>query len=111
MLTDNDYKTNVKKIVEINEYNAKAINTKIFTDNNIENWTWEVSLYNLNKEILEENIKLKKGADYFVNGEDFGKYLGKMLNNKTDVAYMIIERDIKLKYPEYIRNCFKWIKE
>lgn len=111
VLTDNDYKTNTEKINEINEYNAEAINTKIFTDNNIENWTWEVALYNLNKETLEENIKLRKGANYFVNGEDFGKYLGKMLNNKTDIAYMIIEKDIKLNYPEYIKDCFKWIKQ
>lgn len=111
VLTDNDYKTNPEKIKRVSHYNTEATTTKIFTDNNTENWTFEVSLYNLNEEILKENIKLRNDANYFVDGEDFGKYLGKMLNNKTDIAYMIIEKDIKLNCPEYIKDCFKWIRE
>lgn len=111
VLTDNDFKTNENKLNDITEYNKKLKNAKIFTDEKTENWTWEVSLYNLNKDILEENIKLKKGANYLVDGEDFGKYLGKMLNNKTEMAYMIIEKDLCLTYPDYIKECFKWIKE
>ncbi len=111
VLTDNDFKTNENKLNDIIEYNKNLKNTKIFTDEKIENWTWEVSLYNLNKDILEKNINLRNGANYFVDGEDFGKYLGKMLNNKTDMAYMIIEKDLCLTYPDYIKECFKWIKE
>lgn len=111
VLTDNDFKTNENKLNDIIEYNKNLKNAKIFTDEKTENWTWEVSLYNLNKDILEENIKLKKGANYLVDGEDFGKYLGKMLNNKTEMAYMIIEKNLCLTYPDYIKECFEWIKE
>lgn len=115
IITDNDYITNQNKIKEIEEINSEMSsenkNIKIFTDNNTDNWTWEVSIYNLNKELFDTKIKVQKGSDYLVNGEDFGKQLGKMLNNKTDIAYMITKDNLTLQYPEYIKDCLKWINE
>lgn len=112
VITDNDKKQN--NIDFKNEYNAKTVNQKIFMDDKIDNWTWEVCLYNINKELLDEIIKCEKNADYKFNGQDYGQKLGKMLNNKTDTAYIILNKilcgEFNLKIPEYLKKAIEWIK-
>ena len=53
-------------------------------------WTWEVCLYNLNKKVLDGMIETQEKADYLYNQKDYGKVLGKMLNNKVEVAYKML---------------------
>ena len=98
VLTDNDKKQ--KKIDEI----------KIFTDTDINRWTIEVCLYNDNKAKLDEIIEIDPNADYCFHGEDYGKKLGKMLNNKAEMAYKLLKID-ELVVPSYIREAMKCIKE
>jgi len=69
------------------------------------------SFYNLNKSKLEELIEVKENADYLFHGIDYGKVLGKMLNNKVDTAYQMYKTDFDFKIPEYIKESLEWISE
>lgn len=109
VLTDNDNKQS--NIDYKNQYNLDNINIKIFMDDSLENWTWEVCFYNLNKDILDSLIKVEDGADYLFHGNDFGPVLGKMLNNKVESAYLMSNTDFNFDIPEYIEAALKWVKE
>lgn len=113
VITDNDFITNPNKIREIKEFNKTNENLQIFTDYDGNNWTWEVCLYNLNKKILEEKIPLQANAKYLYECKDktYDGCLGKMLNQKTEVAYFLIKEGITLNYPQYIEDCIKWIRQ
>lgn len=112
IITDNDYLTNNNKINEIKEFNEENDKIKKFTDSDINNWTWEVSLYNLNKELLERTIELKAGCkyEYKCNDKTYNGCLGKMLNQKTETAYLLSDESIDLVYPDYIKECIKWVR-
>ena len=112
IITDNDYLTNNNKIAEIKEFNNENDNIKKFTDSDTNNWTWEVSLYNLNTELLENTIKLKEGYkyEYKCSGKIYSGCLGKMLNQKTETAYLLSDESIDLVYPDYIKECIEWIR-
>lgn len=113
VLTDNDYITNPNKITEIKEYNNSNTTSQIFTDSDVNNWTWEVCLYNLNKDLLEEKIPLQKNAQYKYECKNivYNGCLGKMLNQKTEIAYFLIKENIPLNYPQYFKECIKWIRQ
>lgn len=114
ILTDNDFLTSQSKLEEINDFNKKNTDIQIFTDKNKDNWTWEVALYNLNKSILDDLIPLKSGAKYSYkcNTEEYDGVLGKMLNQKTEVAYLLTNNeDVKLVYPDYFKECVEWIRK
>ena len=118
VITDNDEKdTNLSYM---KEHNSQSISQKIFMDNDLKNFTWEVALYNCN----EQNPDLEKcagkidpTADYKFNKVIYGKngenkpILGKMLNNKVDVAYKILQYEADLQVPKYVKEAFKWINE
>ena len=76
---------------------------KFFSDKNVDNYTFEVSLYNYNKELLE-SIDLTSSSNILLF----------MLNNKSESSYrllkMIDNGDIDLNVPLYIEDAFKWIK-
>lgn len=118
VITDNDEKD--ANLSYMNEYNSKHISQKIFMDNDLKNFTWEVALYNCN----EHNPDLKKcagkiipTANYEFNKVIYGKkginkpILGKMLNNKVEVAYTILQNEANLKVPNYIKEAFEWIRK
>lgn len=109
VLTDNDKKQ--KNIDFKNKFNLESENIKIFMDNSIENWTWEVCFYNLNNEKLDKLITIDENADYFVHGVNYGQVLGKMLNNKVDIAYLMYDNEFNYEIPEYIKEALEWIKE
>lgn len=109
VIIDNDKKDN--KIKEVNEFNNANNSIKIFLDNSIDNWTWEVCIYNLNKKIFDSNIIIDPKFDYLFNGNNYGKVLGYMLNNKTEVAYLILVNNLNINYPQHIKDAIKWIKE
>ncbi len=106
VITDND--KNEEKIKEINDYNQKSTKIKIYTDQDKNRWTIEVCIYEDNKELLDKVIQVKDNAKYYFNGNDYGKTLGKMLNNKTDTAIKILSEDIEI--PSYIKGAMEWIK-
>jgi putative ATP-dependent endonuclease of OLD family len=107
VITDND--KNEEKIKEINDYNQKSTKIKIYTDQDKNRWTIEVCIYEDNKELLDKVIQVKDNAKYYFNGNDYGKTLGKMLNNKTDTAIKILSEDIEI--PSYIKGAMEWIKK
>lgn len=109
VLTDNDNKQSNLYYKE--ENNNSNDNIKIYMDDSLDNWTWEACFYNLNREKLEEIIPVKEDANYLFHGKDYGKVLGKMLNNKVDIAYQMYNCDYDFVIPQYIKDCLQWIKE
>ena len=84
----------------------------IFMDTDVNNWTWEVCLYNLNKSLLDEKIKLKEGAEYLVHGQECGsKVLGKMLNNKVEMAYLLLKNKVEFEIPQYVKDAIEWLNK
>ena len=78
-------------------------------DSNIENWTWEVCIYNNNKEKLDNMITIDNNSSYKFNGNDYGKVLGKMLNNKADTAYKMLLSEEKFEVPRYVKDAIEWL--
>lgn len=109
VLTDND--NNKIKIDEAINYNNEHQNQHIFLDSNTDNWTWEKCFYALNQEILNKLIEIDENANYLFHGKNYGKVLGKMLNNKVDTAYMMLDLGIDFKIPQYIQDAIKWLSE
>lgn len=109
IITDNDKKET--NIIEKNDYNSKHEKIKIFMDESTDNWTWEACFYKLNTEKLDELIVTEDGANYSFHGQDYGKTLGKMLNNKVDTALIMYNSKYNFKVPEYIKRALEWIKE
>lgn len=108
VITDNDKCQ--RKIDWAQEKNNNNQLFNIFMDSDIKNWTWEVCLYNLNRDILDKTIKLKEGAEYLVHGEDCGsRVLGKMLNNKVDTAYLLLKQNVDFKIPQYVKDAIEWL--
>lgn len=109
IITDNDKKET--NITEKNKFNNEHEKIKIFMDESTDNWTWESCLYNLNSEKLDELIITEDEADYFFHGQDYGKTLGKMLNNKVDTAFIMYNSKYSFIIPDYIKKALEWIKE
>lgn len=109
IITDND--KNETNIIEKNKFNNEHEKIKIFMDESIENWTWESCFYNLNKEKFDELIVTENGANYLFHGQDYGKILGKMLNNKVDTAFIMYNSEYSFTIPDYIKKALEWIKE
>lgn len=109
VITDNDKKTN--NITKADESNRNNELQHIFMGATIEDWTWEICVYNVNKAALDKMITVQAGADYLFHGNDYGKVAGKMLNNKVDVAYQMLMSGKVFEVPQYIRDAVKWINE
>lgn len=109
IITDNDKKES--NIEEKNIFNNDHEKVKIFMDDSTDNWTWESCFYNLNCEKLDELIVTEDGADYLFHGQDYGKALGKMLNNKVDTAFIMYNSQYNFVIPDYIKKALEWIKE
>lgn len=108
VITDNDQ--NEDRIIKANEYNDENEIQHIFMGKNIKEWTWEACFYELNKDILDEIIEVQQGSNYYVHGKDYGKVLGKMLNNKVESAYKMLTEDKIFEIPEYVKEAIQWIK-
>lgn len=75
-----------------------------------ENWTWEVCLYNLNKDVLDKMIEVQAEADYLFHKKNYGKVLGKMLNNKVETAYKMLLSEKAFEVPKYIKDAITWLR-
>lgn len=109
VLTDHD--NNNSKLEYIKDFNEKHTYQQIFTDSVKENWTFEAALYNGNKSILEKLIQTQENAKYLFHGKSYGPVLGKMLNNKAESAYCILNSGINIEVPEYIKEAFEWLRK
>ena len=108
VLTDNDRRGS--KIEKASIFNNENVLQHIFMDNDtVEGWTWEACFYKLNKETLENLITVEQNAKYLFYEKDYGQVLGKMLNNKVDTAYKMLESDIQFKIPQYIKEAIEWL--
>lgn len=73
-------------------------NIQVFIHNNNEQRTFEIVLYNNNKEIIDGAIKSDDTLTF-------------MLNNKTEAAYRLMGESIDLLVPQYIKNAIEWIRK
>ena len=109
VITDND-KDN-EKIKAMKAYNKENIFSNVFMSDNINDWTWEVALYRMNKKLLDSLVNTQKNAKYLFHGIDYGPVLGKMLNNKVDTAYKMLKTKSSFRIPEYIKDAVKWLNK
>lgn len=109
VLTDND--ANEERINEANEYNQSNDKSHIFMGETTSDWTWEVCFYNLNQSYFDTLVTPNDKFDYKYHGQDYGRTLGKMLNNKVLTAYKMDENDDEFVIPRYIEEAMKWIKQ
>ena len=116
VITDNDKSD--EKIKKASEENNKNKHIQIYLDDNTSNWTWEVCMYNLNRDILNSIIKVSDKCEYLIKGEKpETKVLGWMINNKTDAAYKILMykdedgKELGLTIPEYVKKAIEWVRK
>lgn len=107
VITDNDKQT--ERIVCAVDFNASNKEQHIFMGNSVEDWTWEACIYNANKIALEAIIPVQDNAAYLYHGTDYGKVLGKMLNDKVDTAYQMLMSEKPFELPQYVKEAIKWI--
>lgn len=110
VITDNDAKP--ENLYYMNSYNPENARSHIFMsgDTGADGWTWEANIYSLNRALIEGLITLQDGAQYLFHGRDYGLYLGKMLNNKVEIAYQLLPETLKLQCPQYVKDAFEWIR-
>ncbi len=113
VITDNDGKQSNLDYFE--EKNNESEYIQIFADEDLENWTWEVCMYNLNENNLLKIVDVQKNSEYSFKGENYKKIpvLGKMLNNKTDCAMLMLDDMEEFEYdiPNYIEEALEWIRD
>lgn len=107
VITDND--GDQLKIDNVAAFNSSNNLQHIFTGATIKDWTWEVCIYNLNKEALVAIVPVKEGVEYKFHGKSYGPVLGKMLNNKVDTAYLMLNSKDKFQIPEYVKDAIEWL--
>ena len=109
VITDNDGKQN--RIDDVSTFNKAHSLQHIFMACNVKDWTWEVCIYEMNQAKLGQLIEVQAGAKYLFHEKDYGPVLGKMLNNKVDVAYSILTSGEDFEPPHYVKDAITWISE
>ena len=56
-------------------------------------------------------VETQEKADYLYNQKDYGKVLGKMLNNKVEVAYKMLVSGKKFSVPQYVKDAIEWLRK
>ena len=109
VITDNDSKP--ERIDEASAYNSSHSFQHIFMAADIKEWTWEACIYALNQVELDKLIEVQEGAKYLFHEKNYGPVLGKMLNNKVDVAYSMLTSGNNFEAPLYVKDAIAWISE
>lgn len=109
VITDNDGKAD--RITDAREYNQSNDLQHIFMGATVDEWTWEACIYADNQKTLDRMITVRQGTDYKFHGGDYGPVLGKMLNNKVEIAYQILTSNIALTVPQYIKDAIEWLRK
>ncbi|MGD9604643.1 MAG: ATP-dependent endonuclease [Bacilli bacterium] len=109
VITDND--GDISKIIEVKEFNSKNELIKVFTPDDSNQYTWEITLKDSDKTI-EQLITLDSKAKYLVNGKELDdKYLAFMLTHKVDFALKMVESNNNFVIPQYLKDLFEWIRK
>lgn len=110
VITDNDEKEENIKMMK--EYNQNNNFSHIFMSKDINNFTWEVCLFNVNKDILKQIISTEEGANYYYKRNNaLDIHCKKMLNNKVDTAYeLLVNEQITLTPPDYVKDAIEWVR-
>ena len=96
VITDND--GDYEKC--INRYSGYVNSLiQVFSHNNNDENTFEKVLYAENKLLLDKLLKDKDDVVHY------------MLSNKTEVAYVLLDGDIDLVVPQYIKDAIEWIRK
>jgi len=109
VITDNDGKQ--YRIDESSIFNNAHSLQQIFMAEDVKGWTWEACIYELNQTKLDKLVAVQPGAKYSFHGKEYGPVLGKMLNNKVDVAYSILTNGEVFEAPQYVKDAIAWINE
>ena len=107
VITDNDGKQN--RIDDASTFNNVHSLQHVFMACDVKGWTWETCIYELNQAKLEDLIEVQAGAKYLYHEKDYGSVLGKMLNNKVDVAYSMLTSGEDFAAPQYVKEAITWI--
>lgn len=107
VITDNDGKQ--ERIDGAKDFNHKHDLQNIFMGMTTADWTWEICVYNVNKEVLDEMIDVQAGAKYSFHNKCYGAVPGKMLNNKVDTAYQMLTSGRTFEIPKYVKDAIEWI--
>lgn len=109
VITDNDKKQEkIDKAISFNQSNTLQ---HIFMGLTLDKWTWEICLYDTNKDVLDKIVTVQAGAKYLFHGQNYGAVPGKMLNNKVDTAYQMLTSGKTFVVPQYIKDAIRWINE
>ncbi|MDR2821592.1 MAG: ATP-dependent endonuclease [Mycoplasmataceae bacterium] len=100
VIRDNDKDYNNNCVINYSEYIDKLI--KVFADKDENRFTFEVCMYLDNKDICE---KLFSPSRITLSVQDY------MLKNKTEAAFDLLNSNVELNVPEYIKEAIEWIKE
>ena len=63
------------------------------------------------EEVEEDSTEEETNYGGEFHEKDYGKVLGKMLNNKVDTAYAMLNSGIDFVIPQYIQDAIKWLNE
>lgn len=96
VFTDNDNDFQKHCIDKYKDYKNEN-NIQIFYENNNDKRTFEIVLYEDNKQLCD-NLFGNQAIEY-------------MLNNKTEVAYNLLSSNANIKVPDYIFRGLEWIRE
>lgn len=107
VLTDND--GNQERINASIQFNGQHEQQHIFMGGTLEDWTWEACIYRLNQALLDNMIEVQPKAQYLFHKKDYGAVLGKMLNNKADIAYQMLVSGVVFTIPQYVEDAIKWL--
>lgn len=107
VLTDNDGEE--KRITESVTFNSDHVDQHVFMGSSVDEWTWEASVYKINKTLLEPMINPEPGAQYLFHQKDYGPYLGKMLQNKAEMAYQMLNSEQTFAIPQYVKEAITWL--
>lgn len=95
---DGDYQENC--VANYSEYDSN--NIKVFADSDNKRYTFEICVYEDNKEICD---------DIFGEGRRSLSVVDYMLNNKTEAIFRLLqERGSEVLTPSYIHQAFMWIR-
>ncbi|TDW51818.1 putative ATP-dependent endonuclease of OLD family [Flavobacterium sp. 270] len=102
VIRDNDGKYQENCVDNYSEF-TKFQNISIFSDLNNANSTFEICLYNLNKNLCDNLFKTPKRKL---------EILDYMLNNKAEVAYELLDKKASdIVVPTYIKDAIAWIRK
>lgn len=101
IITDNDGKYQANCIDRYSKYRKENL-IEVFADKDDNRKTFEICMYQDNKEICDD---LFKGDRKTLTVLDY------MLKNKAEAAYLLLEnKATQIKVPSYITEAFTWIK-